>query len=261
MSDAPEQKKPADPIVTAPAVHTDALWDREKLAGGVLTNVDVTPIPASDMTKQEYFRLLNERGLRLKNQQESSTGPERDLDALAAEEAATVAARHVVVAPEPFSKRDAELFHAYEAVLRQYRLMETLQCNVCFEANRPAGCQTVVMPHVVRVQCRCGSREYRPPTGTSDLPVTLDRPGAMTSGRILSTDGRPTERPAVLLPAAHAAIIRAYTALLAHRRLSHTLFCRDCWQGRLSDQTALQVSVTDNQIVYLCACRIRVYQA
>jgi hypothetical protein len=42
----------SDKTPVAPAVHGDALWDRDKLPDGCLTNLDVTPIDASQMTKR-----------------------------------------------------------------------------------------------------------------------------------------------------------------------------------------------------------------
>lgn len=246
----------------APAVHTDALWDRDKLPDGCLTNIDVTPIPARDMTKAEYFAELNKRGLQMKHQQESTTGPEVDFEALAAAEAAKQAALSRIVPPDPFTKREAELFHAYDAVLRRYGLLETLGCDVCLEANRPTGCKSVVNSRIVRVTCRCGEREYHAPGGTTDLPMDFSRTTLIeeTTGELLDASGRTTQMPTILITDAHAEIIRAFVAMLARRRLQRTLYCRVCWGGQMTLDTAILETVTDTQIGYLCRCRLRVYQ-
>ena len=81
---------------------------------------DRVRVPAQDMTKQQFFQELNKRGLQMKNMQESTTGPEVDFEALAAAEAAKAAALRVIVKPEHFTLREAELFHVYDAVLRRY---------------------------------------------------------------------------------------------------------------------------------------------
>jgi len=252
----------SDEKPTAAAIHTDALWDRAKLPGGVLTNVDVEPIDARTMTKQEYFRLLNARGLRLKNQQESSTGPEVDFDALAAEEAAKVAALQTIVPPPPFSAYTAHILQAHEAVLTRYGLIETLGCDRCWQAGRPSGCRTRIDATGARVECRCGVREYRAPAGTTDQ--TQIGPAAssleQTTGMLFDSFGQPTARPTVLIARADAEVIRAYQQVRHRYQLSRSLFCRLCWGGRLSQASAMLESVTPDQIVYVCACRIRFTQ-
>jgi hypothetical protein len=251
-----------DKTPVAPAVHSDRIWDVDKLPDGCLTNVDVEPIPAQDMTKREYFALLNARGLRMKNQQESTTGPEVDLEAMAAAEAAKVAAANLPVPPQPFNQHSAEILQAHEAVLARYGLIETLGCDTCWEANRPSGCKTRIDAAGVRVECRCGVREYRAPVGTTDqlrtfaTPIETDK----TSGMLFDAHGQPTATPTVLLDRRDADIIRAYRRLLHRYRLSRTLFCRICYGGRIGEDTAIRESVTDDQIVYVCACRLRFTQ-
>lgn len=253
MSDDP--KPPA-----APAIHTDALWDREKLPDGCLTNVDVTPIDARDMTKQEYFAELNKRGLRMCNQQESTTGPEVDLEALAAQEAAEVARRNPIVPPPPFNAHSARIIQAHEAVLLSYGLIETLGCDVCWQANRPSGCKTRVNNKGVRIECRCGTREYRAPRGTTDQTQTFSPMHDTTSGMLFDATGRPTSMPTVLISREHADIIRAYQGVLRRYQFSRSLFCRLCYGGRIGHDTAILESVTDDQVVYVCACRLRFAQ-
>jgi len=251
--------EPKPPV--APAVHGEALWDRDKLPDGCLTNMDVTPIPARDMTKAEYFALLNARGLRMRNQQESTTGPEVDLEALAAKEAAEVAARHVVVPPQPFNAHAARILQAHEAVLLAYGLIETLGCDVCWQANRPSGCKTVINEKGARVECRCGVREYRAPTGTDDRqsfsPPTASQ---RTSGMLFDANGQPTAMPTILITREHAEIIRAYLQVLRRYKLSRSLFCRICSSGRYAHDTAILESVTDDQVIYACQCRLRFAQ-
>jgi hypothetical protein len=246
----------------APALHTDKLWDVDKLEDGCLTNLDVTPIPARDMTKRAYFAELHKRGLRMKNQQESSTGPEVDLDAVAAQEAAALAALQTIVPPRPFSAHTARILQAHEAVLARYGLIETLGCDICWQAGRSSGCRTRVDATGVRVECRCGVRAYRAPTGTTDQTQTGPAASSLeqTSGMLFDSLGQPTARPTVLITRADADIIRAYQQVRHRHHLSRSLFCRLCWGGRLSQTSAILESVTPDQVVYVCACRIRFAQ-
>ena len=250
-----------DPPV-APTVHSDRIWDLDKLPNGELTNLDVTPIPARDMTKKEYFAELNKRGLRMKNQQESTTGPEVDFDALAAEEAAKVAALQTIVPPQPFNQHTARILQAHEAVLTRYGLIETLGCDKCWQAGRPSGCRTRIDATGARVECRCGLRDYRTPPGTTDQTQTGPAPSSLeqTSGMLFDSFGQPTARPTVLIAREDAEVIRAYQHVRHRYQLSRTLFCRLCWGGRLSQASALLESVTPDQIVLVCACRIRFTQ-
>jgi hypothetical protein len=249
---------PTPPV--APAVFSDALWDRSKLPNGELTNLDVTPIDARTMTKREYFALLHARGLRMKDQAESSTGPEVDLEALATAEAAKVAAAHIVVPPPPFNAHSARILQAHEAVLARYGLIETLGCDVCWAANRPSGCKTRIDDKGVRIECRCGVRDYRAPTGTTDQTQTFTGPTETTSGMLFDAHGQPTARPTILITRQHADIIRAYKGVLHRYQLSRSLFCRICYGGRITHDTAILESVTADQVVYVCACRLRFAQ-
>jgi hypothetical protein len=249
---------PKPPV--APAVFSDALWDRDRLPNGELTNVDVVPIDARSMTKREYFALLNARGLRMKDQAESSTGPEVDLEALAAAEAAKLAAANVIVPPPSFNAHSARILQAHEAVLLAYGLIETLGCDVCWAANRPSGCKTVINDRGARIECRCGVRDYRAPTGTTDQTQTFSPQHETTSGMLFDADGQPTAMPTILITTEHAQIIRAYLQVLRRYRLSRSLFCRLCHNGRFTHETAILESVTDDQVVYACACRLRFAQ-
>jgi hypothetical protein len=245
---------------SAPAVFGDALWDREKLPNGELTNLDVQPVDARHMTKQEYFALLNARGLRMRNQQESTTGPDVDLEALAAAEAAKVAAANIIVPPPSFNAHSARILQAHEAVLAAYGLIETLGCDVCWAANRSSGCKTVINDKGARIECRCGVREYRAPTGTTDQTQTFSPVHETTSGMLYDAAGQPTAMPTILITREHAEIIRAYKGVLHRYQLSRSLFCRLCCGNRFTHETAILESVTDDQVVYCCACRLRFAQ-
>jgi hypothetical protein len=249
-------------VPAAPAVHFDRIWDADKLVNGELTNLDVVPIPASDMTKREYFAELNKRGLRMKDQAESTTGPEVDFEALAATEAAAVAARQQIVAPDPFTKREAEVVHAYTAFLARFHLIETLDCDRCLRADRHPGCKTIVTPRLVRVTCRCGDREYQAPAGTTDLPVQFGKLNVNdnTTSIVVDDTGQPRRLQTVLLTREHVDVVLAYARLLTDNRLAHTLYCADCFGGRFTDLTAVRESVAPDQIVLLCQCRLRFYQ-
>jgi hypothetical protein len=181
---------------------------------------------------------------------------------MAAEAAAKVALANLIVPPPPFNQHSAEILQAHEAVLARYGLIETLGCDTCWEANRPSGCKTRIDAAGVRIECRCGVREYRAPVGTTDQTRTFAKPieTDKTSGMLFDAHGQPTAMPTILLDRRDTDIIRAYRALLHRYHLSRTLFCRLCWGGRPSQASALLESVTPDQVVYVCQCRIRFAQ-
>lgn len=262
MSDEPTIPAESSPVTTTapgpisvPAVHSDTLWDGPRW----LENAGPEPVYVE--TKQQYWDLLNRRGLQMKDQQESRTGPSRDPADLELFEPPPPSLE--IVAPAPFTKDEAELFYALEAVLARYRMLETLWCRVCFAANRPHGCRTTVNGRRIRVECRCGVREYQGLTGTTDLPTSLANQALTafdhTIGQLI-TAGVPVAVQTVLLSDQDAKILRQYGRMLEDRNLEARRWCRQCWQNRLADETVIQEQMSEAQIVLACRCMIRFFQ-
>ena len=230
---------------SAPAVHSDELW------GGPRWIEHAQHEPVWVETKEQYFDLLNRRGLHMKHQAESTTGPVRDPD--------PIILPPPIVVP-PMHQDEAHVYGAITAVFRRYGLIETLWCEDCFAAGRPHGCRMRVTDHDIILECRCGFARYQPPTGTTDLVlrslttssiVELDK----TLGTILTPNG-PLVQPVVVLQAQECLIIRRYMAALRARAKFPRLFHTGCFSGDpRKESEALHLSIRPDQIVILCRCR------
>jgi hypothetical protein len=252
-----KQKKKAKvtpaPAIAAPAVHPDALWDNP----GVLENLDSTPIDSRDWTKSRYFDELNKRGLRMKHQQESSTGPERELPVEIPLEF------QPTKAPDPLTPDEARLFGAMKAFFQLYGLAEDLRCAQCFTRKRPTGTRVSVRDRGVSVTCRCGTAKYTPPTGTTDMVLTrfANTAGTMldrTMGDVTLQTGDHLAVPTIVLDRRIAALVQEYAKML-HRRgyEPHWYHRGGCWDGVTlgeEQETGLMVSATD--IAIICKCRM-----
>jgi hypothetical protein len=246
VSDDPKPVK-----VEGPAVHTDALWDNP----GVLDNVTAEPIDSTDMTKREYFALLSKHGLRMKDQQESTTGPEQ-----APLPVEIPLQFQPTPPPEPFTKDEARLFGAMTAFFKQYGIVEALYCNRCFTRKRHHGCHVVVSDQQVSVMCRCGTALYKPPTGTTDLVIRKFTTTDMTlndrTRSLISTPIGPEMRPATILSNLEAALLQEYFAMISRRDYEPHWYHRGCWtSGRLIEEEQVAVKVSPYEVVILCECQ------
>jgi len=239
----------SDDKTNAPAVHSDELWGGPRF----IENAGHEPVWVE--TKEEYWDLLNRRGLRMKDQQESSTGPERE----------TLEPRRPELQPMPLvhalSYDDAQVFNAANRVNQQLGLLETLDCDICFALGRHPGVRSICKPALVRIECRCGSREYIGPVGT-DAALVFNQARTLaerTSGHLFGPNGETVQTPAVLMTREEAQALRQYATFLRARRLSTKYFCRGCWSGRVTEE-GLMVKISPHQIVLPCRCRIRYWQ-
>jgi len=233
----------------APAVHSDELW------GGPRDIENAGHEPVHVETKKEYWDLLNRRGLRMKDQQESSTGPERDtLEPLTPSLPPTLQL-------EPLSYEEAQIFYGTHRVNQNLGLLETLDCDLCFALGRHSGVRTVCRPALVRIECRCGVRDYIGPVGT-DGNIVLNPARTLadrTKGLLFDEHGQPASLPTVLMSRDEAQILRQYARFLHDRRLSVSYYCRGCWNGRTTADP-LMVKISPGQVVFTCRCRIRYWQ-
>jgi hypothetical protein len=242
-----DEMKPDVPVT--PAIHTDAMWD-----GGPQWVEHLGHEPVWVETKAQYFEELNKRGLRIKGMQESSTGPER-----------------LIVDPTPpppapirdFAADEARTMRIAEVTLSRYGLLEALSCDRCFTLNQPDGTRVESSTSAMRVECRCGVRQYRAPAGT-DLGGSLASStltlADVTDGVAFTPDGQGKTLPTTLLTAEDARVLLAYVRVLRSHRLSARWFCRGCWDGRPIEGHDLQKALTDDKIVMVCQCRIRFWQ-
>lgn len=240
------------PVPAAPAVHDSELWDGPKF----IENASAEPVWVE--TKQAYWDLLNQTGFRMKDQQESRTGPEQAPTPWVPPDPV-----QDPICPKDFTPEEANILYAYKAVLQTYELLETLWCEACFRRGDRHGVRANVGDNI-RFQCRCGTYGYRPPVGTTDTLTSLPNRarvlGDTTTGTLQSAEGQTTV-PTDLLSDEDALIIRAYVGgILIPRNLETLLFCRRCFTGRVSNDTAMNVCVTDEQVVLTCSCRIRYAQ-
>lgn len=255
-----DEKKPVAPVDPVPApdvapekqtvaVHDDRLW------GGPRHVIGLPGAPLVE-TKSEYRRLLNASGLRMHDQQESTTGPERA-------PAPTLTLDPIDV--PPMEQEEAQLIGAMTAIYHHYALVETVWCTDCFTRDRPHGCRVLVTDRRVILECRCGIAAYEAPKGTTDLVLrrlpNLARTGADTIRGTVVTDAGVVERPTTVLHDMEALLIRRYFSAMKVRGKEPRIFHRGCFKGNpLNEENALAIGISPNKIVLVCACRTLYHQ-
>ena len=258
---ADEPKPPLEPVPDATAapekqtlaVHDDRMWNGAQYVDGLPGRPYVE-------TKSQYFELLNAAGLRIKDQQESTTGPK-----LAAPTHLQTLTLPDIVVP-PMTQEEAHVHGAVTAIFKHHDLVETLWCEDCFQRNRYHGVRMQVRPHRVLIECRCGHAIYTPPVGTTDLVLNTLPNIARTSsdeigGTVLTPTG-PVLRPTTLLHDMEALLLRRYFAALRARHKEARLFHRECFHGNpLSDTLALAIALTPERLLLICPCRTLYHQA
>jgi len=251
LEPVPDPKAP--PEKQTVAVHDDKMWGGSQYVDGLPGRPYVT-------SKTQYLELLNKSGLRMKHQQESSTGPTTpepmrpDLFAPAP-----------IVVP-PMLMEEAHVYGAITAVLRHYELLETLWCEDCHARGRHSGCRMQVTARRVLLECRCGHAIYVPPKGTTDLVLSklanIARTQADTlAGTVLTAEG-PVLRPTAVLHDMEALLLRRYLAVLRARHKDPRLFHRPCYGGSVvNESNALAIGMSPDRLVLVCQCRTLYHQA
>lgn len=243
-ADTIPEPKPA--TTTAPAVQTSELW------GGPQWLESGSPEPEFVATKQEYWDRLNRLGLRMPDQQESTTGPERE---------------RIIEAPslpepvlDPIGKDEAHVYGALLAVFKRRGLMHSTWCDDCFAHGRFHQADLQVTPRYVRIVCGCGTVEYRPPVGTTDLVLNTIATDSIvevdkTQGTVYTPKGQ-FLLPTFLLSDVEAYIIRHAAKSLLRRHKEPRWFHVDCYKGDPRDQdNCVGLSVSDD-ITILCPCQL-----
>lgn len=261
MSDETKQPPPEDVITPAAsaAVHGDQMWETpagEK--GRWIENLGHEP--EFFESKSAYLRRLNETGQRMKDQQESSTGPEREIIA------PTPLSELPTTPPAPITQGEAHIFAAMKAFWLKHGIREALYCLRCFTRKRPHGTIAQTTSKGVWVRCRCGQAEYVAPQGTTDL--VLDRYTNLTHTATDKTEGIISQGfggkqvPTVLLHDREALMIHLYFAILKRRQYEPLWFCNSCWNGRPTDDQSMGILVEANKVAIVCAagCRMLAWQ-
>lgn len=167
------------------------------------------------------------------------------------------------VALPPLTKAEAEAISAMEGVLKRYRLVEWIRCERCYQAHRMDGLRTVVNSRTVRLQCRCGVREYTAPQGTTDLHANRANSslGTLNQGEItvITASGEAKKLIAMRIEPEDAAIIRLYSRIMGALSLNPKLAHRDCWDHRPYDESACELLCDDSKIAIKCGCRVLHY--
>lgn len=235
--------EPKHPVPVTPAIHTDELWDKNKLEGGMLTNLGPTPVKID--TKTEFMRELNKRGLRMKNQQESVTGPE-----LAPEPEKI---KELPVAPS-LNEGHVRSIRAFSRVLDRYNVKESLWCDVCWELGAPSGVRVTWTRdgQGCCLRCNCATRKY---TCTTDVSYT--RADALTlndhtDGVLYGADGNKIV-PTTLIQNDDAKLILRYLETLRALKLNNSILCFEC-------KEACEVKFQLDEIVMACQCHIRYWK-
>ena len=229
----------------APAIHTDELWDRDKLGDGMLHNLG--PVPVKVETKTEFKKLLKERGLRMKDQQES----DMDASVVLAEPEPTEPAIPEI---EPdLTEGQTRVLFAVGGVWARYGLLEALHCDICFEAGNPSGCRVTLQGTTgMSIHCHNRTRQHRCLTDMSytrsDAVTLLDK----TTGSLVGPNGQQI-LPTTLILDDDARLILREQEVLRALRLNHMLYCRGC-------RTACELEINPAQIVMTCQCHIRFWR-
>lgn len=241
---APKDAGRARALKAAPtvAVQSDRLWDRDKLKDGMLHNLGHDPVPAPE-TKAEYFKLLNERGLQMRHQQESTTGPEMPF---------IPEPEHVRPSSPPLSERACRIMNAIEGVWLRYRLAETLWCEICAEENDQSGIRYLPnrATRTLRIECRCGKRDYKLTTDLSFTPsdaLTLGQVG--NDGYVADKDGVLTQVTTYEITPDDARLIQRYFGVLHELRISDDLYCECC-------HAKMEKTVTDTKVAFACSRKL-----
>ncbi len=238
------KKAKASKIAASVAVHSDRVWDADKIKDGMLHNYGPEPIPVPE-TRQELFKILNARGLRIKNQQESSTGPELPhIPELP----------HVREALPPLTEYHARAMEYMERIWLRYYVAEGLWCEICGIENDPAGIRYSRNGHTrrIRLECRCGIRNASLQTDmsvTASDAITLGDKTAKGAELLDQHGNRSTVATSNIQPD-DARIIQRYFATLRALRISNDLFCGKCGEK-------CEKLVTDDKIAFACACSLR----
>lgn len=164
-----------------------------------------------------------------------------------------------VIALPQLMKAEAEAIASMDAVLRRYQLIEWVRCRGCNAANRQDGCRVTVTPRMVRILCRCGTREFVAPQGTSDLganransALTQANTGEIT---VVTGDGKSVKLKAVKLELEDAAIIRFYDRITGQLQINPKWAHKPCWSGRVWDGHEMEILINPSQIALRCSCR------
>jgi hypothetical protein len=230
----------------APAVHSDALWGGPRL----VENATAEPVPIE--TKSQYWELLNRTGLRMKDQQESSTGPAVDVPE-ELKPLPPIVVRRLVM-------DEAHVLGAFEAILRRYRLVASLWCEHCFKRGRHHGVRYIVRADEISITCRCGTARYLPPTGTTDAVLnTLNLPVKeldTSTGTVLTAAG-PVTAPTVFLHQIEDVLIRRWLVAMRRRGMEPRLFhlgpCHPSRSPHVEDES-IGIHMTPEQLVLVCRC-------
>lgn len=232
----------------AAAVHDDRLWDIDKLEDGMLHNLGPTPIPAKDLGKSGFKKILAARGLNLKDQQESSMGPESLL-------IPEPEKKDVPTAPA-MTEGHARVIVAFSRFLERYVLRESLWCDLCFQLAQNSGTRVTKGNdgHSLSITCRCSIRHI---TTVTELSYTRPSPiGVMdrTSGAIDQPGGERLQVPTLLISDEDAALALRHIAVLGELQLNNMLLCFGC-------REACEMTFEPNQIIVACKCHLRIWQS
>lgn len=246
MSDKPKDDAP---VIDAPTIISDEkIWDFDKLEHGMLQNLGAEPIDAKGMTKTEYMRLLNARGLRMKNQQESTNGPE-----LAP--IVDVPAPKVDVPLPDLTDGHVAKFAAIRRVWEVYGVAEELWCDACFE-RRGFYCGARVRWGAngcgMSIRCHCGVRRHICQTDTSFTRTSTITSLDFTTSDITDAYGQHVV-PTIVIQDQDATLILRYMHALSSLKLKNGLRCVGCSQSA-------ELKFSDEEIVILCQCRNRYWK-
>lgn len=243
----------------APAVITDRMWETKPGEKGVTIH-NMGHEPMFFESKTAYLAALHARGLRMKDQQESSLGP-------ALEPIIEVPESAKPTPPPPkLTQGEVHILCAMKAFFLKHGIREALYCLRCYVAKREAGCFAQVHARGAYIRCRCGIAGYDMPDGTTDMVMTrytnLTHVATDKTEGFLSQAFGGTMVPTVMLHDNEALIIASYMAILKKREYEPLWFCNSCYDKRPTDSNAMGLLVSRERIAAVCqrGCRMLVWQ-
>ena len=150
--------------------------------------------------------------------------------------------------PKSRDKKHEEVAHFSDKLKRSKTLVVASQSQVTVKDN------------LLAVTCKCGTRSYKPPTGTTDtfmskLPSIGLKSETASTGALVSSQG-PVFTPVEFLTTQEATILRAFAKNLRERELEPHIFHVGCFEGDPENpDNEVGMKIAHNEVILVCPCR------
>jgi hypothetical protein len=238
---------PTKESTTSPAIHDDRMWEGPRV-------IDAFPGSPLVESKSEYARLMRENDYVMRDQQESGWGdaPPKPIE--------VPLSLQPTPPPPRLTQDEAHCMAAMIPIFKRYGIRHWSRCQQCFTRKREDRVRVIIREQFVAISCQCGSVEYRAPAGTTDMTISrLANQPVREKERTIADiviGGVHEQRPAYILNATEAYIIRGYMRFQAARTHEPVWHCSGCWNNFLDANEGMGMSVTADEITIVCHCRM-----